>query len=234
MYDKKSSVAIIPARGGSKRIPHKNIIEFHKKPLIAWTIESALKSNLFDKVIVSTDDEQIKNISIEYGAEVPLLRDQYADDFTPVSEATIHTLKQLLELGMEYKVVVQLFSVCPLRYESDIVHFFNYFNDKNLDFLLSCYEYISMNPWWAHTLNNENIPTKIFSNTMVRSQDLPKLYCPSGAIWIAKIDKLLEYNTFYGKDYRFLELDWRSAIDIDTYDDLDLASYYFSNIRKDK
>ena len=84
-------IAIIPARGGSKRIPRKNIKEFYGKPLIAYSIQAALESKLFDKVIVSTDDEEIANIAKKYGAEVPFMRPkELSDDFTGTGEVVKH------------------------------------------------------------------------------------------------------------------------------------------------
>jgi CMP-N-acetylneuraminic acid synthetase len=123
----KKVVAIIPARGGSKRIPKKNIIDFNGKPLIAWTIEAAKKSGLFEKIIVSTDSEEIAEVAREYGAEVPFLRDTAADDHSPVSEATLRTILQLEEAGEFYDEVVQLFAVCPLRDDVDIINSYKYF-----------------------------------------------------------------------------------------------------------
>ncbi len=92
-------IAIIPARGGSKRIPEKNIIDFAGKPMIAWSIEAALKSNLFDRVIVSTDDIKIADIAKQWGAEVPFLRKECADDYSTVSEATTSALTQAMNFG---------------------------------------------------------------------------------------------------------------------------------------
>ena len=77
------NIAVIPARGGSKRIPKKNILELNGLPMIAFTIQAALKSKLFDKVVVSTDDQEIADVSKEYGAEIPFMRDKYADDHSP-------------------------------------------------------------------------------------------------------------------------------------------------------
>jgi len=85
----RSRVAIIPARGGSKRIEKKNIINFCGKPMIAWTIEAAKKSEMFERVVVSTDDQEIAEVARQCGASVPFLRKQYADDISPVSLATI-------------------------------------------------------------------------------------------------------------------------------------------------
>ena len=216
-------VAVIPARGGSKRIPGKNIIDFNGKPLIAWTIEAARKTDLFEKIIVSTDSEEIAEVSIKYGAEVPLLRNSKADDFSPVSEATIHTLQQLETVGGKYEEVIQLFAVCPLRTDDDIITAYQHFKKSQTSFLLSCFKYACMNPWWAVTLDKGGHPTWIFENARKRSQDLPELFSPTGAIWIANIEQLYKANTFYGPEHIFWEMDWKRAVDIDNYEDLKLA-----------
>ncbi|MEX1189854.1 MAG: acylneuraminate cytidylyltransferase family protein [Bacteroidia bacterium] len=233
MVNHKSKViAIIPARGGSKRIPRKNIIPFMGKPLIAWTIEAAQKAGIFDRIIVSTDDPEIAEISVQLGAEVPQLRDLAADDHAPVSEATLHTLNQLESAGDSFDVVVQLFAVCPLRTSATILDAFNHFNKENLDFLISCYKYTWMNPWWAVTLDKHQKPSWVFDNTKKRSQDLPELYSPTGAIWIAKVKSLQLSKNFYGPEHIFWEMDWKQSVDIDNYEDLDLAEALFHVINK--
>jgi CMP-N-acetylneuraminic acid synthetase len=219
----KKIVAVIPARGNSTRIPKKNIIDFMGKPMIAWTIEAAMKTGIFDKIIVSTDNEEIAKISLEFGAEVPFLRMNKADDFSPVSEATIETLKLLEKAGYYFDEVIQLFAVCPLRNSHDIVDAYNFFLQKNKPFLISCFKYAWMNPWWAITLNDENEGNWIFQETKKRSQDLPELYCPTGAVWIANIKELYKEGSFYGAKHIFWEMDWRRAIDIDNFEDIDLA-----------
>lgn len=224
MKTDKKVVAIIPARGGSKRIPKKNIIDFNEKPLIAWTIEAAKNSGLFEKIVVSTDSEEIAKVAREYGAEVPFLRDTAADDHSPVSEATLRTILQLEENGEIYDEVIQLFAVCPLRDASDIKNSYQFFKDKDVPFVLSCYKYVWMNPWWAVTLNEKNEPNWILKDTQKRSQDLPDLFSPTGAIWIANIENLKRDKTFYGKNHIFWEMDWKKAVDIDNYEDLELAT----------
>lgn len=97
----KKIIAVIPARGGSKRIPKKNIVNLNGKPMIAWTIEAALKSKYIDEVLVSTDDEEIAEIGKDYGAKVPFLRNANADDHSPISLATVRALKQWEESGLE-------------------------------------------------------------------------------------------------------------------------------------
>ena len=102
-------IAVIPARGGSKRIPKKNIIDFMGKPMIAWTIEAAIESKLFDRVIVSTDDEEFALIAKQYGCDVPFLRDSNSDDITPVSLATIRAVEQAeIYFNEEYDIVIQI------------------------------------------------------------------------------------------------------------------------------
>ena len=227
MVEKNKIVAIIPARGGSKRIPNKNIIEFSGKPMIAWTIEAAIQSKIFERVIVSTDDAKIAEISLNYGAEVPFLRDSRADDHTPISLATIRTIEQLDTIN-NYKaeIVVQLMANCPLRDQTDIKLAIQNFTMNNLNFQISAFKYGWMNPWWAHQIDNNSIAKPIFSDEirMKRSQDLPELFCPTGAIWIAKIANLLESGTFYGEDYSFFPMQWVHAIDIDNYEDMEMAS----------
>lgn len=220
----KKVIAVIPARGGSKRIPDKNIVDFNGKPLIAWTIDAAKESGLFEKIIVSTDSKEIAEVSKKYGAEVPFLRDMAADDHSPVSEATLRSLLQLEEIGENYAEVVQLFAVCPLRSARDIVDSYKFFKERKASFVLSCFKYVWMNPWWAISLNEKNEPHWIMQDTKKRSQDLPDLYSPTGAIWIAKIENLKRDKTFYGEGHIFWEMDWKRAVDIDNYEDIELAT----------
>lgn len=223
----ESRVAIIPARGNSKRLPGKNIMEFFGKPMIAWAIESALVTKLFDVVLVSTDSEEIAELSRSYGAEVPFLRKAHADDFSPVSEATLTALNQLESYkGKAYTTVVQLMANCPMRNSKNIAEQLASFeNQPNPNSLISGFSYGMFNPWWAHLKNEqggyEKLLTQYDSNT--RSQDLPALLCPTGATWISDAQRLKTHNTFYSPGYSFYEINWLEAVDIDDEDDLKLA-----------
>jgi N-acylneuraminate cytidylyltransferase len=221
----EKNIAIIPARGGSKRIPKKNIIDFNGKPMIAWTIETALKTDLFEKVIVSTDSEEIAEISRECGAEVPFLREKTADDVSPVSLATLEALEQSEKYyEIDFDNVVQLMANTPLRTDMDIINMFDYFKINNCESVLSCFKYGWMNPWWAFEKDKEGIATKKFPEALKkRSQDLPDLYCPTGAIWISKCEVLKKHRNFYSPNHRFFEINWKSAVDIDDYNDLVFA-----------
>lgn len=223
----KKRIAIIPARGGSKRIPNKNIIDFMGKPMISWSIKAALATNLFDSVLVSTDCEKIAEIAVKNGADVPFLRKRYADDHSTVSQATISALEQLkIFNGKEYDTVVQLMANCPLRTSLSIINQVKRYEDnKSRVSVLSAFAYGMFNPWWAHYKNTKNQYEKILKNYdhNTRSQDLPELICPSGATWISTTKNLVESGTFYSKGYDFYKLNWTEAIDIDDFDDLQLA-----------
>ena len=218
------TIAIIPARGGSKRLPGKNIAIFDGVPMIAHTIKRALETELFQHVIVSTDSEEIAEVSRQYGAEVPFLREIFADDMTPVSEATLAALIQAEEYFNEtYDHVVQLMANCPLKTSRNIKDIFDCHITKQHNYTLSVFKFGWMNPWWALKLDSDGTGTKLFDNTFIRSQDLPELYCPTGAIWCAKVDNLKEDRTFYGKDHKFFEIPWQNAVDIDDKEDFSFA-----------
>jgi N-acylneuraminate cytidylyltransferase len=220
-----SRVAIIPARGGSKRIEKKNIIDFCGRPMIAWTIEAARKSKMFDQIVVSTDDRTIADVARQYGASVPFLRQEHSDDLSPVSLVTIGTLRRLRdELGTEYEVAVQLMANCPLRNERHIVDALEHFEKLDASSQISCFRLGWMNPWWAATLSEDGRPHRLFPEAaQARSQDLPPLYCPSGAIWIAKVHQLIEHQTYHTPDCIFWPMPWQDAIDIDDAGDLRMA-----------
>jgi len=215
-------IAIIPARGGSKRIPHKNIIDFCGKPMIAWTIEAALDALNAD-VFVSTDDNEIIEVSEKYGAKA-IRRLSCNDDYSTVSQATIATLKQLRDQGQQYDYVLQLMANCPLRDSRDIKLSFTNYISGGYDFQLSCFKYGWMNPWWAVKLKDKYKPESLSPEALkTRSQDLPELFCPTGAIWIARVSELLKTDTFYGPDHTMFPIPWQHAVDIDDMDDLKMA-----------
>ena len=220
-------IAIIPARGGSKRVPNKNIISLHAEPLIHWTIKAALDSKLFESICVSTDSNEIADIAIKSGAEVPFLRGKEdSDDITPVHIATINALiKFEFYLSKSFDVVVQLMPNCPLRSGADIINAYNHFCTNKSKFQISVFKFGWMNPWWALEIDKKTFkPSPIFNDTLKkRSQDLPDLYCPTGAVWIADAEALKKEKTFYGHNYSLFPMDWVNAIDIDDDDDLEMA-----------
>lgn len=222
----KHRLAVIPARGGSKRIPKKNIIDFLGRPMIEWTIEAAQKSNCFDHILVSTDDEEIAEISRKAGAQVPFLRNHHLDDFSPISLATTLALKQAeSHWNIKFDQVVQLMANCPLRNSNDIKKAIKAFETNKRLFQISCFRFGWMNPWWAAKLNKNGTPDHVFSKEErnKRSQDQETLFCPTGSIWIANGQDLKISNDFYGPQHCFEELNWVSAVDIDNYEDIAFA-----------
>jgi CMP-N-acetylneuraminic acid synthetase len=226
---KRSRLAVIPARGGSKRLPRKNIMDFHGKPMIAWTIQAAAESGLFDRTLVSTDDPAIADVARAFGAEVPFLREGFADDQSPVSLATLNAVDQLAaELGESYDVVTQLMANCPIRDRACIKSAVSYFDQRGASSVISCFKFGWMNPWWASRLDADNRPTPVFAEAATaRSQDLPPLYCPTGAIWIARVDALRLARSFYTADRVFYPISWEDAVDIDDMEDFHMAEAVF-------
>ena len=220
-----SNIAIILARSGSKRLPKKNIIDFHGKPMIAWTIQAAINSERFDRVLVSTDSEEIARISRSFDAEVPFLRKDSSDDFATSTEATLSALSQAEKYwNQNFDSVSQLMANCPLRDKNDIQKMVDSYNHSDSPSQISSFKFGWMNPWWAAKLNDLNKPEQIFQEALTqRSQDLEDLYCPTGALWVANSLALKKYKSFYMPNHTFLPISWISAVDIDDSEDLEMA-----------
>jgi N-acylneuraminate cytidylyltransferase len=218
-----TSIAVIPARGGSKRIPRKNVREFLGKPMIAHTIEAARESAVFDRIVVSTDDEEIASVSKKHGAEVPFRRPDFlADDHTPISEATAHALESLDPDGTGYDAVAQLMANCPLRTAEDIRQSYSHFQQLGHTAQLSVFEFGWQNPWWALKMGEDGALQPVFEEMFeedVRSQDQPSLYCVSGAIWWGETEAIRQHKTFHIEERTGWEMSWERAVDIDTEED---------------
>ena len=219
------NLAVIPARGGSKRIPRKNVKPLHGKPMIAYTIEAALQSGVFEKVIVSTDDAEIAEVSKHYGAEVPFVREAtLADDHTPASLVTLNALEKLDPTVSTYTYVSQLMPNCPLRTAEDIQKSFEQLQQTNADTQLSVNRFGWLNPWWAFKMEKENALSPLFPEAFkIRSQDLATLYALTGALWWARTDVLRKEKTFHTATRTGFELSWQHALDIDDEDDWKMA-----------
>lgn len=226
----KMNIAIILARGGSKRIPKKNILTLAGLPMLAWSIEAALASKKFSRVLVSTDCPGIAKTAEEYGASVPFLRNTAYDDTATASEATVAALLQAEQFwGEDYQVVAQLMANCPMRTARDICTAFDAFEVNQVPSQISCFKFGWMNPWWAAKLDKTGKPTWLFPAIHGnRSQELADLYCPTGALWLARKADLLASKNYYMPGHIFHELSWLSALDIDDYADLAMAEVCMS------
>jgi pseudaminic acid cytidylyltransferase len=220
-----SCLAVIPARGGSKRIPKKNVRVFEGRPLIARTIEAAVGCGLFRQVIVSTDSREIAQVAQDLGAEVPFLRDPHlADDLVPVSAATVDALQRLDPRGAVFEHICQLMPNCPLRTARDIADSYGQFTHTGAEAQLSVVRYGWQNPWWAMRRDDAFALSALFEEAMTtRSQDLPELYCPTGAVWWAKADTLRREGTYHVRGKTGWEIPWIRGMDIDTEDDWAMA-----------
>ena len=230
MIDDKKVLAIIPARGGSKGLPGKNIKELCGKPLIAWTIEQAKSCSNIDRIVVSTDDEKIADIAKKYGAEVPFIRPaELADDTSSTIDVIFHAINWLEEhedYQPEYILLLQPTS--PLLTREDIDGVIQMLKDKNARAVVSVCK-TDHHPWWSNTLP-ENGNMKDFLRPEIlnnRRQDLPVFYKLNGAIYLADTDYLREWNSFFGPDTFACEMPKEHSIDIDSDIDFKLAGLLF-------
>ncbi|MCR8710557.1 acylneuraminate cytidylyltransferase family protein [Aliarcobacter butzleri] len=214
MYKNKTFLAIIPARGGSKRLPRKNVLDLCGKPLIAHTIEAGLKSNYIDKVIVSSDDKEILEISKKFGAKTVKRPDELASDIATTFDAIKHTIDNNID---KYDYVVLLQATSPLRNEKHIDEAIELLEEKKANAIISVCE-MEHSPLWSNTLpDNGNMKGFLRDEILnKRSQDLEKYYRLNGAIYICRTDKLLEEKTFILKDEIYAyKMSRKFSIDID-------------------
>jgi CMP-N-acetylneuraminic acid synthetase len=217
-------IAIIPARGGSKRLPGKNVRPFFGHPMLAYSVSAALNSRLFAKVIVSSDDHAIGRIAEWYGATFMLRPPELANDTAQLVDVARHILDVLRSRAIEPEAICQCMPNCPLVRSKDIVDHWRIFNDRERCFQISVIPYRGVYPQWAVTTDEERIGRWLFGErSLVRSQDLSPTFCPTGAIWWARTKEFLEQNAFYGSPFHVRPMDANRGIDIDDEEDLKLA-----------
>ncbi len=227
MTNGKRILAIIPARGGSKGLPGKNIREICGRPLIAWSIIQAKHCADIHRVVVSTDDHQIAKIANEYGAEVPFVRPtELANDTAPTIDVILHALcwlEKYENYRPEYILLLQPTS--PLRTGKDIDGVLRVLMDKDARAVVSVCE-TDHHPWWSNTLP-ESGSMKDFLRLEIlnkRRQEFPIYYRLNGAIYLAEMDYLSKYNGFFGPETFAYKMPRERSIDIDSAMDFKLAS----------
>ncbi len=227
---KEKCIAIIPARGGSKRIPRKNIKLFHGKPLIAYSIEAALKSELFDKVIVTTDDEEIVSIAKKYGAEIPFIRPkELSDDFTNTKDVIDHALKYFEERGEKYDYECTIYATAPLLQPKYIIEGFVAL--KNSD-AINAFSTTTMPFPIQRTFKlDKNGRCEMFwpQNYQTRSQDLEEAYQDAGQFYWTKLGKKSD-EIMFGKDSIPVILPRHLVQDIDTLEDWQRAEFMYKAV----
>jgi len=220
MINGKSVLAIIPARGGSKGVPRKNIRDLAGKPLIAWTIEAAKASQYIDRLVLSSDDAEIIGVAQAHGCEAPFVRPaELARDETPGIDPILHALQALP--GYDYVVLLQPTS--PLRTGEDIDGCLARCEEKNAPACVSVTE-PDHHPQWMYTLDNRETLQPISEQRAVRRQDLPEVYALNGAVYVARTKWLNETHSFLGTGALGYVMPAYRSIDIDTEQDLAMAS----------
>lgn len=201
MYKNRKILALIPARGGSKGLPYKNIKPLLGKPLIAWTIEQARKSKYIDRVIVSTDDAKIARISKRYNAEVPFIRPkELAGDDSPIFETVLHAMKYFERKNEPFDVLLLLECTSPMRYKSDIDNVIaKIVNHNKATGVIGMVEVTSEHPMWCNKLINGYLVkfvSKASSPTNMNRQLLEKAYLPN-SIYATWWDDFKKYKSFH-------------------------------------
>ncbi|MCC6818889.1 MAG: acylneuraminate cytidylyltransferase family protein [Bacteroidia bacterium] len=221
-------LTIIPARGGSKGIPGKNIIDVCGKPLIAYSIIPALnvlEKGLVQKVIVSTDSEEIAAVAKSYGADVPFLRpDNISGDKAKSVEFILHAINYFEELGEFFDAVLLLQPTSPLRTEDDLTQAINLYRESKNDSLISAFEEEYINDLVIYKMGPDgktSIPVSPLHNKGVRRQDHGSTYVRNGCIYISSIN-LIKAGYVIGEQPLMYVMDKNKSVNVDTLEDLEL------------
>ena len=219
----KRVLSIIPARGGSKGLPRKNILKLAGKPLIAWTIEASLNSKFVTKTIVSSDDKEILDIAKDYGSEILLRPKNLATDLSSSESVVTHALNYLESVGEEFDFVALLQPTSPLRNYKDIDKAFKVMVETKSDAVISVCEFdnkilksfIKAESGYLNAISNKKY-------LFMSRQNLPKVFLPNGAIYIINSDAFKENNTFLTDKTINYSMPESRSIDIDNKKDIDL------------
>jgi len=202
MYNKKKILALIPARGGSKGLPHKNIKLLADKPLIAWSIEEGLKSKYIDKVVVSTDNDKIAEIALKYKAKVPFKRPmELADDSAKTIDVVLHAIEYFDNIDEKYDVLVLLEPTSPLREAKDIDNAIEeLINTQDAESIVGIAKVESTHPAFLIKLENKFLRPYLFEDFKVlRRQEIDELFFYEGSLYISYIESLKKRKNFYHK-----------------------------------
>lgn len=227
---KMKNICIIPARGGSKRIPRKNIKEFLGKPIIAYSIEAALKSGLFDEVMVSTDDEEIAAIAKQYGAKVPFLRSaETANDFAGTEDVIAEVLNRYAELGKQFDNLCCIYATAPFVTVENLQRGFSSMNKGNYDSVFTVVNYSYPIQRALHVVDGKIcLLSPQYKDS--RSQDLEKTYHDAGQFYIERVSVFQTKRELWTDNTFGLELPEMMVQDLDTQTDWELAEVKFKVI----
>ncbi len=219
-------LCIIPAKGGSTRFPQKNIALLNGKPLLSYTIDCAQKSHLMTDIVVSTEDESVKNIAEKYGVTVPYLRpSKLARDPAGVVEVCLHMIDFLERKGKKYQTLIILLPTSPLRTELDITSAYELYKKSNAKFLMSVSEY-SHSPFSALKKDSNNILHPYYPEYVrLQSQRHPKSFRANGAIHIVDVEEFKLTKSYYSNPLVAYTMPNERSIDIDHELDLKFCEF---------
>jgi pseudaminic acid cytidylyltransferase len=220
-------LAIIPARGGSKRIPKKNIKLFLNKPVIAYAIKLAISSNIFDEVMVSTDSEEIANVALKYGAKVPFIRsNKTSSDYATTFEVIDEVITQYSSLNVEFDRACCIYPCTPLLTVETLLSSYKKLIDEKLDCVFPVIEY-SFPIQRSVVIENNRVKMNYPEFLKTRSQDLTPNYHDAGQFYFFEINKLLKFKNLYTDNTGVIILSELDAQDIDNFSDWKLAEFKY-------
>lgn len=218
---KPANVALIPARGGSKRLPGKNLLPFLGRPMLQHTVEAAVESGVFAKVIFSSDDPAMRDAAAAAGAAIHERSVSLAGDGSELIEVVRNVVVELDLASMDNLCLMM--PNCPLRNAEDIRASWQAFRGNGGGFQISVYRFPMFNPFWSLE-HRDGILQPVWPGLFSNGPKLhPGVVLPTGAIWWATLEKLLEAGDFYGPGLQPCEIPWQRAVDIDTAEDFRLA-----------
>ena len=222
-----ANIAVIPARGGSKRIPRKNVKEFCGKPIIAYSIEAALKSGCFDRVIVSTDDEEIAEVAMKYGAEVPFIRpDNLSEDFSIVTDTVVHVIEQMeaqFKISVDYACFI--YATAPLISELYLSQGLQELLSSNKSFAIGVTSYAF--PIQRALSIHASVINKLFDHKETRSQDLEEYYHDAAHFCWGSKEAFIEKRDFFSSIAIPIVIPRSLVQDIDTLEDWEFAELLY-------
>lgn len=222
-------IAIIPARGGSKRIPRKNIKLFHGKPMIAYSIEAALKANCFDKIIVSTDDQEIADIAVKYGAEVPFVRPaDIANDHATTMDVIQHAISWCESQNFSLELLCCIYATAPFISADDLSQGLQLMSTDDIDYAFSATSFAF--PIQRAIGLNENHRVHMFQpeHANTRSQDLPEAFHDAGQFYWGKVAAFKAGKPLFSPSAKAILIPRKRVQDVDTLEDWEFAEALYA------
>lgn len=227
------NLCIIPARGGSKRIPRKNIKLFCGKPIISYSIEAAIKSDLFDEVMVSTDDEEIAMIAKQHGVKIPFMRSaENANDFATTVDVLIEVIEQYQQAGKAYNAVCCCYPTAPFITPQKLIEGYELLKSRKADSVFPIAEYSYPIQRSLKLDSHKQVSMKWPEFLNVRSQDLEKSFHDAGQWYWMNVESLLNQKKIFSSNSYGLELNPLEVQDIDNESDWHIAELKYQSLKK--